>query len=152
MLDKPLLVIRDFVHSTTRRKKFAKQYGRNLMPAITGHDPALLRDATLAHLPGIIARPNYDRRRTVPGLVHIGAGAFNRSHLAVYLDDLLARGEETRWGEFGVGLLPWDREIHEGLKEQDNLYSLLALEAGVESLRVVGSLAGHLYAPEASEA
>lgn len=122
------------------------------MHTISGRDSALLRDSTLFELPGIITRPRYDRSRTFPGLVHIGAGAFNRSHMAVYLDDLLARGEEMRWGEFGVGLLPWDKEIHEGLAAQDNLYSLMALEAGEESLRVIGSLAGHLYAPEATEA
>ena len=151
MLDKPLLVIRDFVHSTTRRKKFAKQYGRNLMPAITGHDPALLRDATLAHLPGIIARPNYDRSRTFPGLVHIGAGAFNRSHLAVYLDDLLNLSDQKRWGEFGVGLLPADKQIHDALVEQDFLYGLLLVDTDQQTYRIVGSLVGHLYAPDSIE-
>ncbi len=110
-----------------------------------------LRNSTLAQLGAEIMRPTYDRSRTFPGLVHIGVGAFNRSHLAVYLDDLLGRGEVVRWGEFGVGLLPWDREIHAGLAEQDYLYSLMALETGEETLRVIGSLAGHVYAPEATE-
>jgi mannitol 2-dehydrogenase len=110
-----------------------------------------LRNSTLAQLGAQIIRPTYDRSRTFPGLVHIGVGAFNRSHLAVYLDDLLTRGEAVRWGEFGVGLLPWDREIHAGLAEQDYLYSLMALETGQETLRVIGSLAGHVYAPEATE-
>jgi mannitol 2-dehydrogenase len=122
------------------------------MHTISGRDSIALHDSTLVVLPGKIIRPRYDRTLTFPGLVHIGVGAFNRSHLAVYLDDLLGRGEAMRWGEFGVGLLPWDKEIHEGLAAQDNLYSLMALEAGEESLRVIGSLAGHLYAPEATEA
>ncbi len=110
-----------------------------------------LSDSTLGELAAEVTRPMYDRKRTFPGLVHIGAGGFNRSHLAVYLDDLLERGEAMRWGEFGVGLLPPDKAIHEGLKAQDYLYSLMALEAGDESLRVIGSLCGHLYAPEAHE-
>lgn len=110
-----------------------------------------LRNATLSQLDPSIARPAYDRSRVFPGLVHIGVGAFNRSHLAVYLDRLLAAGEVVRWGEFGVGLLPFDKEIHAGLVEQDYLYSLMAMDTDEESLRVVGSLCGHLYAPEAAE-
>jgi mannitol 2-dehydrogenase len=118
----------------------------------TARSAIALRDTTLAQLGAEIIRPTYDRSRTFPGLVHIGVGAFNRSHLAVYLDDLLARGEAVRWGEFGVGLLPWDKDIHAGLAEQDYLYSLMALETGEETLRVIGSLAGHVYAPHATDA
>lgn len=111
-----------------------------------------LRNSTLAELDRSIVRPTYDRSRTFPGLVHIGVGGFNRSHLAVYLDELLTRGEALRWGEFGVGLMPGDKEIHEGLAAQDYLYSLMSMDTGEESLRVVGSLTGHAYAPEAQEA
>jgi len=107
----------------------------------------LLRDCTLAQLPANIARPSYDRSRTVSSLVHIGAGAFNRSHLAVYLDDLLTLGEEQRWGEFGIGLLPADEALHDGLAEQDYLYGLMLMDTGEESYRVVGSLTGHIFAP-----
>src|SRR5689334_2067285 len=89
-----------------------------------------LSNSMLAQLDDSIARPDYDRAQTVPRLVHIGAGAFNRSHLAVYLDDLLGMVGEPRWGEVGVGLLPADREIHDGLTLQDCLYSLLQMESG----------------------
>lgn len=106
-----------------------------------------LRNSTLSQLPESIDRPSYDRRCLVPGLVHIGAGAFNRSHLAVYLDDLLRHADEPRWGELAVGLLPADMEINKGLTAQENLYTLMQMDTGEESLRVVGSLAGHLYAP-----
>jgi len=41
------------------------------------------------------------------------------SHLAVYLDDLLLRGESKPWSEFGIGLLPPDKLIHSALVEQD---------------------------------
>jgi mannitol 2-dehydrogenase len=111
-----------------------------------------LSDSTLAQLDDSIGRPSYDRKQTMPRLVHIGAGAFNRSHLAVYLDDLLGVAGEPRWGEVGVGLLPTDREIHDGLALQDHLYSLLQMESGDERLRVVGSLVEHLYAPDQTEA
>lgn len=111
-----------------------------------------LSNSTLAQLDNSIVRPSYDRALTMPRLVHIGAGAFNRSHLAVYLDDLLSVTGEPRWGEVGVGLLPADREIHDGLLSQDYLYSLMQMESAGERLRVVGSLVEHLYAPDQGEA
>ncbi len=111
-----------------------------------------LSNSTLAQLHDSIGRPSYDRAQTMPRLVHIGAGGFNRSHLAVYLDDLLGMAGEPRWGEVAVGLLPADREIHDGLASQDHLYSLLQMESGHERLRVVGSLVEHLYAPDQTEA
>ena len=117
----------------------------------TEENPVPLRNSTLGRLPALVARPAYDRGLLFPGLVHIGVGGFNRSHLAVYLDDLLNQGEAERWGEFGVGLLPADERIHAGLAEQDFLYGLLQVDSGEESYRVVGSLVGHLYAPQASE-
>jgi mannitol 2-dehydrogenase len=79
-------------------------------------------------------------------------GGFNRSHLAVYLDDMLTLGEEKRWGESGVGLLPGDKQLHAGLAAQDFLYGLMLMDADQLSYRVIGSLTGHLYAPEATEA
>jgi len=111
-----------------------------------------LSNSTLAQLDDSIERPKYVRAQTLPRLVHIGAGAFNRSHLAVYLDDLLGMTSEPRWGEVGVGLRPPDREIHDGLDAQDHLYSLMQMESGDERLRVVGSLFEHLYAPDQPEA
>ncbi|MGA9510483.1 MAG: mannitol dehydrogenase family protein [Candidatus Sulfotelmatobacter sp.] len=109
-------------------------------------------NSNLAQLDDSIGRPSYDRAQTMPRLVHIGAGGFNRSHLAVYLDDLLGMAAEPRWGEVAVGLLPPDREIHVGLASQDHLYSLLQMESGHERLQVVGSLVEHLYAPDQTEA
>lgn len=111
-----------------------------------------LRESNLHPLASTIARPCYDRQRTLPALVHIGVGGFNRSHLAVYLDDLLALGDSKRWGEFGVGLLPGDKAIHSALVAQDYLYGLLLVDNAAESYRIIGSLVGHLYAPESCEA
>jgi len=111
-----------------------------------------LSNSTLAQLDSSIIRPSHDRTQIMPWLVHIGAGAFNRSHLAVYLDDLLAMAGEPRWGEVAVGLLPADRDIHNGLALQDYLYSLMEMESGEERLRVVGSLVEHLFAPDQTQA
>ena len=119
---------------------------------MTTRTPVQLRNSTIAHLPGDVEGPGYDRSGMIPGVVHIGVGGFNRSHLAVYLDDLLKLGATKPWGEFGVGLLPADATMHAALAEQDFLYGLLLVDSGEESYRVVGSLAGHLYAPESCDA
>src|SRR6516225_4133420 len=106
-----------------------------------------LKNTTLHLLrPGIIERPAYDRSRTDSRLVHIGVGAFNRSHLAVYLDDLLSLGDTERWGEFGIGLLEGDRTLNAALTEQDYLYGLLLMDNNDVRYRVIGSLTRHLFA------
>lgn len=114
--------------------------------------PVPLRESLLSHIPESVDRPRYDRRLTRPRLVHIGVGGFNRSHLCVYLDDLLSGSASEQWGEFGIGLLPGDKQINQALASQDHLYGVLELDHDREDYRVVGSLVGHLYAPEHPEA
>jgi hypothetical protein len=63
------------------------------MASVTDGRSLLLCESNLHRFATAVLRPNYDRKRIVPALVHIGVGAFNRSHLAVYLDDLLTLGE-----------------------------------------------------------
>jgi|HubBroStandDraft_2_1064218.scaffolds.fasta_scaffold256295_2 mannitol 2-dehydrogenase len=70
-----------------------------------------LRASTLSQLADTVLCPRYDRSRALPGPVHSGVGGFDRSHLAIYFDDLLARFESHRWGELGIGLLPGDKLI-----------------------------------------
>lgn len=111
-----------------------------------------LREFLLSHIPESVIRPRYDRRLMRPRLVHIGVGGFNRSHLCVYLDDLLSRNASEHWGEFGIGLLPGDKQINRALASQDRLYGVLELDHDRQNYRVVGSLVGHLYAPENAEA
>lgn len=95
--------------------------------------------------------PRYEREQVGKGIVHIGAGGFNRSHLAVYLDDLLRSGGDLRWGECGIGLLPPDKRLHDALVSQDYLYGVLECGAEKQNLRIIGSLVEHLYAPEQTE-
>lgn len=110
-----------------------------------------LRSSNLEKFSAQVTVPVYDRRTLIPGIVHIGAGGFNRSHLAVYLDDLLNRNDTGRLAECGVGLLPQDVRIHTAMTNQDYLYSLLIRDADHRTLRVVGSVIEHIYAPEAHE-
>ena len=109
-----------------------------------------LNNANLARFHQTIRVPKYDRSILSPGLVHIGVGNFNRSHLALYLDDLLAAGDSS-WSELGVGLLPSDRTTHFALAQQDFLYCLLERDSDHRTIRIVGSLIGHLYAPDSAE-
>jgi mannitol 2-dehydrogenase len=114
-------------------------------------DTVPLRNSSLARLATKIKRPAYERNGVGSGVVHFGVGAFNRSHQAVYLDDLLCLGEDKRWGESGIGLLEGDLRLNAALTEQDNLYGLLSIDNDDLSYRIIGSLNGHLYAPEARE-
>ena len=51
-----------------------------------------------------VALPAYDRSQLKPGIVHIGLGNFHRAHMAVYLDDLFAKGLGHDWAIIGAGV------------------------------------------------
>ena len=110
--------------------------------------PVPLCNSMLSRIPDSVVIPRYDRELVRPRLVHIGAGGFNRSHLCVYLDDLLSCTASQHWGEFGIGLLAPDKQINQALACQDHLYGVLELEGHGDKYRVIGSLVGHFYAPE----
>ena len=80
----------------------------------------LLNEQGLAQIPTYDR--NIDEERNL--IFHLGVGGFHRSHQAVYLNDLLSRGEN--WGLVGVGILPFDLKMYEALKSQDYLYSVIS--------------------------
>ena len=99
-----------------------------------------------------LAPPPYDRTRLTTGIVHIGVGAFHRSHQAMYVDRLLALGA-TEWGISGVGLLPGDASTAAALRRQDHLYTLALKDPdGTVAGRRIGALREHLLSAEGSEA
>ena len=104
-----------------------------------------LSDTTLQQLPKGVAIPGYDRSKVIPGIVHLGVGAFHRAHQAAYVDDSLAAGE-TGWGIVGVSLRSAD--TRDALAPQDGLYTLAVRSSGEEKLRVIGSIGSMLVAPE----
>ncbi|MCB1814638.1 MAG: mannitol dehydrogenase family protein [Candidatus Competibacteraceae bacterium] len=106
-----------------------------------------LNQSLLGALPAGISRPQYQRDRLQPGIVHLGLGNFHRSHQALYLDDLFQQGGSQEWGICGVGLLPQDSKMAEALLPQDYLYTLVERDSQQETMRVVGSLCGYLHAP-----
>ncbi|SNS83219.1 mannitol 2-dehydrogenase [Geodermatophilus saharensis] len=112
-----------------------------------------LSTATLPSLAGSLPVPGYDRSRVRTGIVHLGVGAFHRSHQAVYVDRLLEQGQAQDWGICGVGVLPSDRRTAEVMAAQDCLYTLVAKHAdGTYDARVVGSIVEYLLAPDDPEA
>ncbi len=103
----------------------------------------------LSSLDDAVAVPGYDRDRVVPGIVHIGVGAFHRAHQAAYLDRLLHTDGTSGWGICGVGVLPGDAALRDVLVDQDHLYTLLTRAPdGTEQARVVGSIVEHLHLPD----
>ena len=101
-----------------------------------------LSNATLARLPATVARPAYDRDALRPGIVHIGCGNFHRAHMAVYLDDLFAKGLGLDWAILGAGVRPGDATMREALAAQDYLSSVIELAPGALTVRVIGAMTG----------
>jgi len=52
----------------------------------------------------LITTTDYDRSTCEVGVVHLGFGAFHRSHQAVYIDDYMASSGDLRWGIAAVNL------------------------------------------------
>ena len=110
-----------------------------------------LSPEALPALAGRLPVPTYDRDR-VPGIVHIGVGAFHRSHQAMYLDRLLSDGGGEEYGICGVGVLPSDRRMKEVLDAQGGLYTLVLKHPdGRKEARVIGSLLRYLLAADDPE-
>ncbi|NCM97851.1 MAG: mannitol dehydrogenase family protein, partial [Rhodobacterales bacterium] len=101
-----------------------------------------LSNATLAALPATVARPAYDRDALRPGIVHIGCGNFHRAHMAVYLDDLFAKGLGLDWAILGAGVRAADGAMREALAAQDYLSSVIELAPGALKARVIGAMTG----------
>lgn len=96
-----------------------------------------LTPEALPNLPDSVVRPEYERNCVPIRIVHLGAGAFFRSHLAVYTDEVMRKGD-TRWGIMGVSLR--SPGVDRALTPQSGLYSVLEQEAESVRARVVGSL------------
>jgi mannitol 2-dehydrogenase len=112
-----------------------------------------LNSKNLPLIPGEASLPGYDRSILKTGIVHIGVGAFHRSHQAYFTDRLLQNPGNGDWGICGIGLLESDRKIIDWLVQQDGLYSVMITGPdGILTARVIGSVVECLYAPDDPEA
>ncbi len=87
-----------------------------------------------------VATPAYDRSQLTPGIVHIGLGNFHRAHMAVYLDDLFAKGLGHDWAILGAGVRAGDARMREALKAQDCLSTVIELDPAGKSCRRIGAM------------
>lgn len=94
-----------------------------------------LSNASLPKLPPAFERPSYDRSKLVPGIVHLGPGAFFRAHQACYIDAILPH--DPRWAVSAAALN--SDSVAMALRPQDGLYTL-ALLGEAPRLRVIGSV------------
>jgi len=112
-----------------------------------------LNNTTLPDIAGRIPVPTYDRTDIRAGIIHIGVGGFHRSHQAMYIDRLLQMGQASQWGIIGIGLLPTDRPMHDVLKAQDGLYTLVLKHPdGTLEPRIIGSIINYLLLADDPEA
>ena len=110
--------------------------------------PLTIENLSAIKANGDVIVPGYDVKKVQTGIVHFGPSNFMRAHLAVYADDLLARG----FNDCGiVAVSPKVDEVANGdesrtlrrqriLQSQDSLYTVLERDANVEKLRVIGSV------------
>lgn len=101
-----------------------------LAPGDRGHDD-------------VVRGPAIDPDATTTGIVHLGLGAFHRSHQAVMTEDAAALSGEDRWGVLGV--TQRSRRVVRELRPQDCLYGVLTTGRTTTSLRVVGSIRGAVF-------
>jgi mannitol 2-dehydrogenase len=106
-----------------------------------------LNEKNLNSLGPSVRVPTYDRRKVGQQIAHIGVGGFYRAHQAVYADDLLHLGADSRWGLCGVGLLQQDARIRDVLLSQDCLYTVVERGAHAEQARVIGSMVNFVFGP-----
>ena len=110
-----------------------------------------LNRANLAHLRPPVRVPHFDPSRVTAGIVHLGLGGFHRAHMARYTHNLIeTHPDNLSWGIIGAGLMPADRRMQESLGPQDNLYTLVERDAASETVTVIGSLAGVVFAGDSS--
>ncbi|WP_062210380.1 mannitol dehydrogenase family protein [Demequina oxidasica] len=111
----------------------------------------MLSESTLSRLAPHVKVPDYNRADVRVGIVHIGVGAFHRSHEALYVDMLLA--DDPQWGICGVGVRGADAPTRDALVPQGGLYTLTTVDPqGGEEVRAVGSIVRYLHAPDDTEA
>lgn len=88
--------------------------------------------------------PGYDRSKLTPGIVHIGLGNFHRAHMAVYLDDLFAKGLCHDWAILGAGVRIGDARMRDALIAQDCLSTVIELDPAGKSARRIGAMIGFI--------
>jgi fructuronate reductase len=102
-----------------------------------------LSRATLHRVPSV-SRPLVEPWDVLPGIVHIGVGAFHRAHQAVFTEGAVA----AAGGDWGiVGVAPRSRGTIDPLAAQDGLFSVTSLDGAGSGTRLVGAISGVRHVP-----
>lgn len=104
-----------------------------------------LSPAAMNRLPDTIRTPAYDRDGLKTGFIHVGVGAFHRTHQAVYTDDAIEAGGGD-WGVVGLSLR--NRKTGDQLNPQAGLFSVDAREGDAHDIRIIGNIMRVITAPE----
>ena len=104
-----------------------------------------LSPAVMDRLPESVRKPAYDRNRLKTGLVHIGVGAFHRTHQAVYTEDAI-EAAGGGWGAVGLSLR--NRTAGDQLNPQSGLFTVDARLGALHDFRVIGNIAQVVIAPD----
>lgn len=125
--------------------------GQNILRGVSSN-PVKLNSKNLPAIQKLAAAqqptvPSYKRDGLKEGIVHLGIGGFHRSHLAVYIHELLGKGKARDFAIGGVGLQPFDAAMRDALIPQDCLYTLVERAATGSSAHVIGSINSYLFAP-----
>ncbi|MFF1882912.1 mannitol dehydrogenase family protein [Pseudarthrobacter sp. NPDC058196] len=78
------------------------------------------------------------RDKLLPGIVHLGLGAFARAHTAVFTEDAMLAGGDLEWGI--VGVTQRSDTVARQLVPQDGLFTVAERGDGAAPLRVVSSI------------
>lgn len=94
----------------------------------------------LTHLNGLpnhVQRPTYNPSSLKAGIVHLGLGAFHKSHQAFYTDAAL-EASGGNWKIVGVSMR--DAQIPTQVNAQNGLYTLVVQHANGPTARVIASI------------
>jgi fructuronate reductase len=104
-----------------------------------------LNTSLLSKLPQDILLPKYQHKQLVPGIVHLGIGAFHRAHQAFYTEAVLNQFGGD-WGIIGSSLR--SASVRDQLVPQDCLYTLVERSSEGEKLQIIGAVTDTLVGPE----
>jgi fructuronate reductase len=103
-------------------------------------------NATLANttLPATVQGIDYDRRKLLPRIAHIGFGAFHRAHQALFNHELASK-TDSDWGECAIELFG-DGQLIKKLREQQYQYSIVEKGADSNQAKIIGSVIESVHA------
>ncbi len=134
-------------------RRQSQQCSNSYIQGVTNDMTALtISTASLKNPPKNVKCPSYDRSTLTEGILHIGVGAFHRSHQALYLDDLIESHGVKDWAIYGVGIMPQDEAMNNALNSQNCLYTLIERSGDNSSARIIGSLTHYVFGHRDPEA